>query len=162
MSKAVKVDTPKKSIRMTLILFLSIVAGIFFFMLVSVLFIQARGALSAGLNNYRVALIAGITAISFACLWGARSVLTKGLADAKNSLNGLTDKLNQHRNTLIKYVIVCEMPVMLGIILFVLTGDFVFQIFAAVFIGFMLTAIPLRKKIIEQLDLSSQEQAQLD
>lgn len=162
MSKAIKVDTPKKNLRMTLILFLSIVAGIFFFMLVSVLFIQARGPLSPDLNKKRVILIAAITGISFACLLGARAVFTKGMADAKNSLNGLIDKLNLHRNTLIKYVIVCEMPVMLGIILFVLTGDFIFQVFAAVFIGFMLTVIPLRKKTIEQLELNTQEQSQLD
>jgi len=162
MSKARKVDTPKKNLRMTLILFLSIVAGIFFFMLVSVLFIQARGPLSPDLNKKRVILIAAITGISFACLLGARAVFTKGMAEAKNSLNGLIDKLNLHRNTLIKYVIVCEMPVMLGIILFVLTGDFIFQVFAAVFIGFMLTVIPLRKKTIEQLELSTQEQSLLD
>ncbi|MEI9946114.1 MAG: hypothetical protein WDN26_18065 [Chitinophagaceae bacterium] len=161
MSKKVTTAPPKKNLKITLILFLAIVIGIFLFMLASVLIIQTRGALMPDLNKNRVILIAIITAISFACLLGAKVLMAKGVAAAKNSLNPLNDKLNEHRSALIKYLVICEMPVMLGIILFLLTGDFIFQVFAAVFIGFMLSMAPTKKRVTDQLQLDWQQQGEL-
>lgn len=152
---------PKKNLRTTLVLFLSIVSGVFLFMLAAVLIAQTRGPLMQDLNKSRSILIALITGFSFVCLLAARMLLSKGMAAAKNSLNPLNDKLNQHRAALIKYLLLCEMPVMAGIILFLFTGDFIFQVFAAVFIGFMLSVMPTRKRVTEQLQLDWQQQSEL-
>lgn len=153
--------TPKKNLKATLILFISIVTGIFLFMLVAIIIGQTRGPLAPELNkNYRVIAIA-MAAVSFGCLFFARQQYVKGVATAKDSLNPLNDKLNLHRSALIKYLFICEVPVFLSIIVFMLTGNFVFQIYAAVFVGFMLTVMPTRKKVSAELALGSQEQQEL-
>lgn len=163
MSKSLSsTGTPAKNLKGTLILFLSIVISIFLFMLIAILFGQARGALKPELNRHHTVLTIGMVIVSFACLLVSRQLFAKGMEAAKNSLNALEGKLNLHRTTLIRYLVLCEIPVLLSIILFLLTGNFVFQIYAGVFIGFMLTATPTRKKVAEQLGLSSRQQQELE
>jgi hypothetical protein len=153
--------TPKKNLRASLILFLAIVTGIFIFMLIAIVIGQSRGPLSPDLNKHHTTIAIGMAVISFACLLGARQVFNKGVAAAKNSVNPLNERLSMHRNALIRYLFICEMPVFLSIIIFMLTGNFIFQVYAAVFIGFMLTVMPTRKKVADDLGLSSQEQQEL-
>lgn len=162
MSQPSPVVSPKKNLKTTLILFLSIVIGIFLFMLAAVLIGQTRGPLMPELNKQYTVFITGLIAVSFVCLLSARYLLAKGITSAKNSLNPLNEKLNLHRATLIKYLVLCEVPVMLSIILFLLTGNFVFEIFAAVFIGFMLSVAPTKKRVAEQLELDRQQQSELE
>jgi hypothetical protein len=161
MSKQVSVITPKKNWKGTFILFLSIVIGIFLFMLVAIMIGQTKGPLMPVLKkNYRLLVII-TAAISIVCLYFARQLFTKDMEAAKNSLNPLNEKLNQHRQSLIKYLLICEMPVMLSIILYLLTADFVFQVYAGVFLGFMLTMTPTKKKVAEQLGLNGMEVQEL-
>jgi hypothetical protein len=162
MTKPASVTTPKKNWKGTFILFLSIVIGIFLFMLAAILIGQTKGPLMPALHkNYRLMVII-TTVISVGCLYFARQLWKKDMEAAKNSLNPLNEKLNQHRQSLIKYMLICEMPVMLSIILYLLTAYFVFQVFAGVFVGFMLTMIPTKKKVAEQLELSGMEVQELE
>ena len=80
---------------------------------------------------------------------------------AKNSIDPLNETLNLHRQSLIKYLLILEMPVMLSIILYLLCANFVFQVYAGVFLGFMLTMTPTKKKVAEQLSLNSMEAQEL-
>lgn len=161
MSKPALATTPKKNWKGTFILFLSIVIGIFLFMLVAIMIGQSKGPLMPALNkNYRLMVI--ITAVvSIVSLYFARALFTKDMEAAKNSLKPVNEKLNDHRQSLIKYLLICEMPVMLSIILFLLTANFVFQVYAGVFLGFMLTMTPTKKKVTEQLGLNSMEAQEL-
>lgn len=161
MSKPALATTSKKNWKSTFILFLSIVIGIFLFMLVAIMIGQSKGPLMPALNkNYRLMVI--ITAVvSIVCLYFARALFTKDMEAAKNSLKPVNEKLNDHRQSLIKYLLICEMPVMLSIILYLLTANFVFQVYAGVFLGFMLTMTPTKKKVAEQLGLNSMEAQEL-
>ena len=161
MSKPAIQTTPRKNLKGTFILFLSIVIGIFLFMLVAIIIGQTRGPLMPDLNkNYRLMVI--ITAVvSIVCLYFARALFTKDIEAAKNSINPLNEKLNLHRQSLIKYLLICEMPVMLSIILYLLSANFVFQVYAGVFLGFMLTMTPTKKKVAELLDLNGVEVQEL-
>jgi hypothetical protein len=154
--------TPKKNLKGTFVLFLSVVISIFVFMLVAILFGQSRGALMPGLNRHHVLSTIVMVAVSFICLLMAKRLFNMGIAAAKNSLNNLDAKLNLHRTALIKYVVLCEIPVLLSIVLFLLTGNFVFQVYAGVFVGFMLTMTPTRKKVAELLELNRLEQQELE
>jgi len=154
-------STPKKSLKATMILFLAIVVGIFLFMLVAIVVGQTRGPLMPELNKNHTVIAIVMAVVSFACLLFARMQYSKGVAAAKDSLNPLGEKLNTHRSALIKYLFICEVPVFLSIIIFMLSGNFIFQIYAAVFIGFMLTVMPTRKKVTEELGLNSQERQEL-
>jgi hypothetical protein len=161
MSKPAIITTPKKNLKATFILFLSIVIGIFLFMLAAIIIGQTRGPLMPALNkNYRLMVII-TAAVSIVCLYFARTLFIKDMEAAKNSINPLSEKLNQHRQSLIKYLLICEMPVMLSIILYLLCANFVFQVYAGVFLGFMLTMTPTKKKVAEQLGLNSIEAQEL-
>jgi hypothetical protein len=154
--------TPKKNLQGTLILFASIVISIFLFMLIAVLIGQTKGALVPALNKYHTILSWAMAALSFVCLFAARRAFSKGITVAKNSLNPLNDKLNQHRSALIKYLVIGEAPVLLSITLFMLSGNFVFQVYAGVILGFMLAMAPGRRRVITELELDGQQQKELE
>ena len=155
------VNTPKQNLKASFILFLSIVIGIFIFMIVAILVGQTRGPLVPKLNQYHTAIAIGMAIVSFGCLFLARQQYAKGIEAAKKSLNPLNEKLNMHRNALIRYLFICEVPVFLSIITYMFTGNFIFQIYVAIFIGFMLTVMPTRTKVTEDLRLGSQERQEL-
>jgi hypothetical protein len=152
----------KQSLKASFILFMSIVIGVFVFMIIAILIGQTRGPLAPELNKYHTVISIGLAVVAFTCLLLARQLLNKGVTAAKNSINTLNEKLNMHRSALIRYLLICEVTVFLSIITYMLTGNFIFQIYAAVFIGFMLSAIPTRRKIVEELQLNSQEQQELE
>jgi hypothetical protein len=89
-------------------------------------------------------------------------MFSKRIADAKKTLNPLNEKLNQHRTALIRFLVICEMPVLLSIILFIFTGNFVFQLYAAIFLGFMLAVAPIPRRVIAELELDEQQQKELE
>ena len=156
------VTMPKKYQQGTLILFSFIVTGNSLLMVVAVIISQVKGPLAPELKKYHTAFIWTITGLSFICLFGAKRMFSKRIADAKKSLNPLNDKLNQHRSALVKYLVICEMPGLLSIILFIFTGNFVFQVYAATFLGFMLAAAPIRRRVIAELELDGQQQKELE
>ena len=161
MSKPAIATTPKKNLKGTFILFLSIVIGIFLFMLVAIIIGQSKGPLMPALTkNYRLMVII-TAAVSIVCLYFAKALFAKDMEAAKNSINPLNEKLNQHRQSLIKYLLILEMPVMLSIILYLLCANFVFQVYAGIFLGFMLTMTPTKKKVAEQLGLNGVEVQEL-
>ena len=156
------ITTPKKNLKGTMVLFSAIVIGIFIFMLAAVLIGQSRGALMPSLNKNHTAISIVMAVVALGALYLARLVYAKEVLAAKNSLNPLNEKLNKHRQALIKYLLICEMPVMLSIILYLLTANFIFEVYAGVFLGFMLTMAPTKKKVVELLALNSQEQQELE
>lgn len=133
------------------IVFISITAAAFLFLLGAIVFSQSHGPLAPGIKAYHNWLLAGAVILSFACsLWG-RQQFARGVETAKTSLNPLEGKLAMYRTSLIVYLAITELPVIFCIILSLLTGNFVFQIYAAVLLGFMLPAMPGKEKVISQL-----------
>ena len=163
MSQSVSsVTMPKKYLQGTLILFSFIVTGVSLLMVVTVIISQVKGPLAPELKKYHTAFIWTITGLSFICLFAAKRIFSKGITDAKKTLNPLNDKLNQYRSALIRYLVICEMPVILSIILFIFTGNFVFQVYAATFLGFMLAVAPIRRRVIAELELDGRQQKELE
>ena len=156
------VTVPKKNLQGTLILFSFIVIGISLLMVAAVIFIQLQGPLAPELKKYHTAFIWAMAALSFICLFAAKRMFSKRIADAKKTLNPLNEKLNQHRTALIRFLVICEMPVLLSIILFIFTGNFVFQLYAAILLGFMLAVAPIPRRVIAELELDEQQQKELE
>ena len=161
-SSATSPASVKENLRATLIIFFGIVSGIFVFMLVAIFIGQNKDPLVPDLNKYQTMITWGAGIFSLVCLIVGRQVLSKGTAAAKNSLNPLQDKLSQYRSSLIRYLVICELPALSGVILFMLTGNFVFQVFSAVFLGFMLAAAPIRRRVVAALELNESEQRELE
>jgi len=156
------VTTPKKSLRVTLILFIAIVVSVLIFVLIAVFIEQTKGPLMPELSKYKNIFTWLMAVLLITCFLVAKRVFSKGIAAAKNSLNPLNDKLNQHRSALIRYLVICEIPAILSVILFLLTGDFVFQVYAAIFLGFMLAMTPVPRRVAASLDLDGQQQKELE
>ncbi len=162
MKKPDSLTMPKKNLQGTLILFSFIVTGVFLLMLIAVFINQAKGPLAPELKKYHTGFIWGMAALSFVCLFAAKRVFSKKAGDAKKSLNSLNDKLNQHRSALIRYLALCEVPAFVSIILFMFTGNFIFQVYAAIFLGFMLAVAPIRRRVVAELELDGQQQKELE
>jgi hypothetical protein len=154
--------TPKGSLRITLVLFTAIVVSVLIFMLVALFIEQTKGPLMPQLNNYTTIFTGLMAVLLIVCIWVAKRVFNKGIAAAKNSLNPLHGKLNRHRLSLIRYLVICEIPAVVSIVLFMLTGDFVFQVFAAIFLGFMLALTPVSRRVVALLELDGQQQKELE
>ena len=154
--------TPKKNLKVTMILFVSIAISVLLCMLIAGFIGQTKGALVPALGKHKILFTWFMAVLSIICLLAAKRVFNKGIAAAKNSLNPLNDKLNQHRSALTKYLVICEMPALLSILLFLLTGHFVFQVYAAIFLGFMLAITPVPRKVAASLELDGQQQKELE
>ncbi|MEP7374877.1 MAG: hypothetical protein ABI675_15880 [Chitinophagaceae bacterium] len=161
-SSATSSASAKENLRATLIIFFGIVTGVFVFMLVAIFIGQNKDPLVPDLNKYQTVITWGIGIFSLICLIVGRQILSKGTTAAKNSLNPLPEKLSQYRSSLVRYLVICEVPALSGVILFMLTGNFVFQVFAAVFLGFMLGVAPIRRRVVAALELTGSEQSELE
>jgi len=154
--------TPKGSLRITLVLFTAIVVSVLIFMLIALFIEQTKGPLMPQLNKYTTIFTGLMAVLLIVCFLVAKRVFNKGIAAAKNSLNPLHGKLNQHRLSLIRYLVICEIPAIVSIVLFMLTGDFIFQVFAAIFLGFMLALTPVSRRVVALLELDGQQQKELE
>ncbi|HKZ65243.1 MAG TPA: hypothetical protein VJ111_02750 [Chitinophagaceae bacterium] len=152
----------KKNLQGTLILFSFIIIGVSLLMIAAVIINQIKGPLAPELKKYHITFIWTMAALSFICLFAAKRVFNKGITGAKKCLNPLNDKLNQYRSALIRYLVICELPVSLSIILFLFTGNFIFEVYAAIFLGFMLAVAPMQRRVIAELELDWQQQKELE
>lgn len=153
---------PKEMLRAMLIFSAAMVIGVFIFMLITVFVIQEKAPSDSIFIEYQGMITWIMAATSLICLVIAWQTLRKGVAAAKNSLNPLNDKLSQYRNSLIRYMAICDWPAIANIIVFMLTGNFVFLVFVSVLLGFMLAAMPIKRRVVSALELDWQQQQELE
>lgn len=150
----------KANLRAIRILFGSIVAGALFFGLI-VLGLHATGAIDPaiiGKNEIIRLVIGGVAAV---CILIAQTNYRKSRETVKNLTGSLNDKLNVYRLGLIRYLALCDFAALLSIIGFFLTGDYVLLIIAGCILVVMLFVFPTRNRLINELALDWNEQAQL-
>ncbi len=152
----------KEILRGLMILTAAMATGVFLFMVVAVVMNQINGPPGLQWKEYQVQLSWIVAVVCIICFLMARWNFSKGIQAAKNSINPLNEKLNRYRTSLIQYLAVCEAPALLSIVIFILTGYFVFLVFAAVMLGFMLAVVPLRRRVVTALELNWEEQKELD
>lgn len=153
---------PKEMLRAMLVFSAAMVIGVFIFMLITVFVIQVKASSGSVFREYQDIIIWIMAAISLICLVVARVPFNKGIKAAKNSLNPLSDKLSQYRNSLIRYMAICEAPALADIIVYMLTGNFIFLVFASVLLGCMLAAMPIKRRVVSALELDWQLQQELE
>jgi hypothetical protein len=152
----------KQLLKQMQILAIAMSAGVFLFILVAVILNQLNGPLMPEMLEHKKTLTIVVAISSFITLLIAKQTWTKAIQAAKISLNPLSDKLNQYRTALVKYLALCEVPALAGIILFLFTGEFIFIAIAAVMVGYMLANLPAKKKVIENLELDLMQQKELE
>ena len=102
-----------------------------------------------------------MAAVSLASLIVSKRIFNKGITAAKNSLKPLIDKLNRYRSTLLVYLAICEVTAMLNIVVYIFTSDLAYLIFAAVLLGSMLAVMPLKRRLVAELQLDSLQEKEL-
>lgn len=141
----------QQALRAIQLVFISTAAMVFLFLLGAIVFNQLSGPLKPELKEYHNWLLGGAAIFSFACSVRGKQQFARAVETAKTSLNPLSGKLTIYRSSLIIYLAITELPIIFCIILSVLTGNFVFQVYAAVLLGFMLSAMPWKEKVLNQL-----------
>ena len=152
---------PAKMIRTTLLIFTAMVTGMALMMLVSLFIIQTTGPLMPALNASRDWLVwsAGIGSVA-AFLWGRR-LFQAALQTSKDSLKPFEQKLKDHRFALVRYLLIGDILVVVNSVLFIVEGDFLFQVYAAVIVGGMLAVTPIKRRIVKEFEPNGPHQNQI-
>jgi hypothetical protein len=148
--------TPGRHLRMTKLLFFSIV-GFVGLAVVAALLIVQYNRLSWDLKEYSAILVWVMALLSLILLIISKRFFNKGVAAAKISLKPLVDKLNQYRSALLVHLAICEAAAMMNIVVFIFTANSAFLVFAAVLLGCMMAVMPLKRRLVAELELDSQE-----
>ena len=144
-------DQDKQLLKNILLIFIAMVSMLGILLLVAIVVAQSPGPLMPELNTHYNSLLIGTVALSFICTVFAKRHIMKFTRAAKNSPNPLTDILIKYRTALIVYMAISELPILICIVLSLLTGNFVFQVFAAVLLGYLLAEMPRKEKVLSQL-----------
>lgn len=162
MQEAQNSARPKDIWKGAKVLAIAIVAGAAIFILVALLINQVYGPFKPEWKEYRTWL--GI--VFFLLCGGALIIGKKGMLQKTNRAvsegGSLVSRLQLYVQGLTKYLAACELPVALGCILFLLTGEFVFMAFSAVMTGNMLAQLPLKRRIAEMLQLNEGELMEIE
>ena len=154
--------TPRQNLRATRILFIGMVAGIVIFSLLSILVNRLNGPMLAQKTiDSDVFLWAAVIVASLGLI-GAKYFYNKAIQPSRNSQSTLNDRLNQYRATLILYMVFCEVPTLLAVIFFFLTGRFILLGIAAISLIAILVKATLIKKVIIELGLDWKEQQEIE
>jgi hypothetical protein len=155
-------DSPKNNLKAIRILFYALITGV---LLMSAIIIGVNGIRDKdtysikGSENIFLAIAAGLAIV---CFLTARSGYNKGIIPIKDPLISLIGKLNQYRAALIRYLALCEMPAIFAAILFFMSGDYLFLVITAAMLVAMLSKSPTLERLVTDLDLSSQEEQELE
>ncbi len=138
------------------IVHLALVAGILFFVLISV-FMQANafGTMDDESNNLLM-----VFALAFAAIGIASSkILFKRKVRKCNANTTLAEKLDEYRSALIIKFASLEAPSFLSIVIYLLTGNTIVLIIAGVLIIVFIMYRPTKEKLIGDLELDTKEKA---
>jgi hypothetical protein len=154
--------TPKDDIRGMRILCLALMVGIIMFSLFTILIIgPGKIAIIKGIRGYfPIILAAAVTIAAISVAVGIR-MYNKKLRETVSQTISLADKLNQYRSALILFMACCEMPALLAITVFFMSGNYLLFIVPGLMVLLMASRIPTAQKLITLLQLDWNDQQQL-
>ncbi len=151
----------KDALRSISIFYYSMIGGMLMFaIIVFVLnYLQVPALLDQSM--IRIFFIA-VLVIGAMSIFMAPRLYNKRITDALSPGLVLMDKLNIYRSALILYLALCEGAGLFAVIVYFLTGYKLLLIVVAVVLLAMLQKRPQKSKIFNELQLSSQEQLELN
>jgi hypothetical protein len=147
-------------LRSVKIVLYSLVAGLVLFALI-VFFLNSIDALGNNTTDLKNTFLLLIPVFVVGGLIASRVAFRKRLETIDRS-SGLSTKLSDYRSALIVQFALLEGPAMLATIASLVTGEMLFLLFTVFIIGYFLTAIPGKEKIIRDLNLDLKEEAILN
>lgn len=151
----------KNELRAIRIFFIAIVIGAIAFCIAS-LFVSKVVELDAPqLRSFENGLLGFMCISCLAAYYYGKKVYNESLVPAKSSLITLKDKLNIYRSALLKFVALCEGAALFGIVLFIITSNYVLLAMAGIMIIVLLTKSPTDKRVFQDIELDWEERQQL-
>ncbi len=152
--------TVAAEMRVTRLIFFTITGFVILFFFAALVIVQYRPPAEADMERYELwRWVAAV--LSLFALFLAKRVFYNGVNAAKNSLIPLPGKLRIYRRALLVYLALMELGAFLNIVLFILSGNFIFLAFAAVLLGFMLAMNPSRRRVVADLGIDASEEIEL-
>ena len=151
----------KDALRAISIFFYAMIGGLLIFSIIvfTLNYLLGHGLLDQSM--IRIFFIADLI-IAAMSIFMAPRLYKKRITDALSPGLTLMDKLNIYRSALILYLALCEGPGLFAVIVYFLTGYKLLLIVIAVVLLAMLQKRPEKSKIFNELQLSSQEQLELN
>ena len=151
----------KDALRSISVFFYAMIGGMSMFTIIvfALNFLQSPPLID--LSTVRVFFIA-VLAIAAISIFMAIRLYKKRIAGALSTSLPLMDKLTIYRSALIAYLALCEGAGLFAVIVYFLTGYKLLLIVIAVVLLAMLQKRPEKSKIFNELQLSSQEQLELN
>ena len=151
----------KDALRAISVFFYAMIGGMLMFTIIifTLNFLQAPALFDQSLVRIFFFAVLAIAAIS---IFMASRLYTKRVTDTLAPGLTLMDKLNIYRSALILYLALCEGSGLFAVIVYFLTGYKLLLIVIAVVLLAMLQKRPEKSKIFNELQLSSQEQLELN
>jgi len=158
-----KNNSPRENLRAIRLLCIALITGvsIFAFIMVVLVYMNGPGFDTVKIRSYREPILAGtalITLISYG--WALRSY-NKKIKELQQSGNTLMDRLNVYREILIKYMAGAEMPAMLAIILYFLSGLQLLILIPLLMLLAMLWKAPFGRKWITETGAGWQDEEKI-
>lgn len=152
--------TAAAEMRVTKFVFFAITGFVILFFFAALVIVQYQPPVGAETEQYELwKWVAAV--LSLLALFLAKRVFYKGSNTAKNSLIPLPGKLRIYRRALLVYLALMELGSFVNIVLFILSGNFIFLAFAAVLLGFMLAMNPSRRRVVADLGIDASEEIEL-
>jgi uncharacterized membrane protein YhaH (DUF805 family) len=152
---------PKELVRAISVFFYAMIGGIMIFtILISGLnFLQEPAIKDQSVTRIMFMAVLAIAAINISV---AIRIYSKRLADIRSTNADLVTKLGSYRSALIIYLALCEMAGLFAVIVYFLTADKLLFIVIVVVLLAMLQKRPEKSKIFNELELSAEEQSELN
>lgn len=146
--------TVKNYLRANIIVHVALMAGQAFFILTT-LIVLSEGAFAPELNSIFIYLVPALVMMAFLI---SNLIYRRKIAVLRNEAT-ISDKLNGFRLLLIIRSAVLEGAGFTSIIGFMMTGELLYAGLSLLIILYMLTFIPTKQRMINDLELNSQEEA---
>ena len=155
------VASPKEALRAITIFFYSMIGGLLMFAVIvfALTFLETPGLTDKSMEQIFLVIVLFAAIISTTL---ATRLYKKRVAETNSLSLTLMDKLNMYRAALILYLALCEGAGIFAVIVYFLTGNNLLLIIIAFVLFVMLLKRPEKFKIFNELQLSSDEQSELN
>ena len=149
--------TPKELLRANLILTSALISGVVIFSLLVLVLMHSMPKL-ADMDQVFIVAVGGIALV---CFISALRIYNNRIKIIKEGNLTIYQKLIDHRTALITYFALCEGAALFAVIGLMLTANYWFTLIIAVMLLAMFMKIPLKERVINDLELNWQEQQKL-
>jgi hypothetical protein len=153
--------SPKEALRAITVFFYAMIGGLLMFAVIVTALTYLELPALTDKSTEQVFLIA-VLIISIISISAAIRVYNKRIAEIHSIQRTLIEKFTMYRTALILYLALCEGAGLFAIIVYFLTGNKLLLIAIAIVLLAMLVKRPEKFKIFNELQLSSEEQSELN